>query len=247
MNKARITLKHAVTLGPHRVSPGAYPYVNPPIECSYEDCLGAMLPKFYYPADPAELEIRSPYGRPAGTKREPSYQVPADAIESVEVEEEVVRRWEKILEDREVARVVEDEKRDVIVLCRCMHRRDDHGRDDSWPCFRCVCTEFEPDFFGNEEDVCRRCGVESEAHSPGPCTYEDADIVQAVRDDPFSQEALVLVDEHRREKPLTLAEAVEKIKADDTVSFHAVTNGTSATLDAIAAAELQEAYAKGSR
>lgn len=195
MNKARITLKHpeigmVIAVGPHVFDPGAI------LEVSYEDCLGAMLPKFYYPAEPTELEIRSPYGRPAGTKREPSYQVPADAIESVEVDEDVARGWEGLIAKRGAETLREELANS---WCHCGHSRLEHERTSAERCmFEGCCAGFDPDFFGGPEE-------------------------------------------------LTLAEAVEKVKADDTVSFHAVTNGTSATLDAIAAAELAEIYARGSR
>ncbi len=93
VNRARVLLNRVV------------PHVPQLLTCwhevSYEDCLGAMLPKFYYPAEPREIEIRSPYGRPAGTKREPSYQIPQDAIEKVGVDDpEVAARWERLHEEQ---------------------------------------------------------------------------------------------------------------------------------------------------
>lgn len=94
MNKARIILKHPVTLSCTILAP-----IEGGHEVSYEDCLGTMLPKFYYPAEPFG-------GKPAR-------QVPQEAIERVEADEEVIARWERLITLKAAARAYEESIEDL--------------------------------------------------------------------------------------------------------------------------------------
>ncbi len=296
--KARVWLKAPVTF--HSIVRSDALTFEPGkiLECSFEDCLGTMLSKFYYPAEPAP-------GKPA-------YQVPADAIERVEVEEEVARGWEKLAEERAKQEAICDaetleglfgdapeEEHDEIWTLRWVGVGSAHGlfltweedffdgvlwtselakirwlsreaalnmRTRSWGddgervvlvqgCSNCgqlvtplKCSGRTANYRGEsfpvpddfEIPTCVGCGLEWESaemsvkldalfeplwrerHATPRLTDE---IIQAVRDDPSSQEALAIVDEY-------------------------ATNGTShtlKTLDAISAAELAEAYARGGR
>jgi len=94
MNKCRIWLNRAVNVGPHWT-----PYEHPHgIEVFYEDCLGMMLPKFYWPSD-GTLPV--------------SYQIPPEAIEKVQVDEEVAARWEFLLATAEAEESADEDAPDT--------------------------------------------------------------------------------------------------------------------------------------